>query len=85
MLVEGGRLRVKNTTTQRFLEAVAQTPGLSLFEINPEIAAIAARWPPSFPGDPADRIIAATAHANDAPLVTKDRNLQESPLVRTIW
>jgi len=60
-----------------------QTPGL--LDITPEIAVLAAQLPPAFPGDPADRIIAATARSHDFPLVTKDQGLLDSPLLRTIW
>lgn len=60
----------------------------SLFEIKPvnaEIAMTAARLPDSFPGDPADRLIAATAMVEGIPLVTADRNIRRSRLVKTIW
>lgn len=40
--------------------------------------------PPSFHGDPADRIIAATARAYDLPLATRDRAIRESGAVR-LW
>ena len=38
-----------------------------------------------FHGDPADRIITATALEHRAPLVTKDRRISEFSLVQTIW
>jgi len=56
--------------------------------ISPAIAATAAALPPSFPSDPADRLIYATAIENGWPLVTKDSQLRRhraSPAVRTIW
>ena len=84
-LIESGRIRVKGTTTRGFLDAFVQTPSLMVLEITAEIAVLATQFPPAFPRDPADRIIAATARAHDAPLVTKDQKLQDSPLVRTIW
>jgi PIN domain nuclease of toxin-antitoxin system len=43
--------------------------------ITPAIAHAAATLPSSFPGDPADRIIYATAVEHGWPLVTKDRRL----------
>ena len=85
MLIEGGRLRVRSTTTKGFLDAFVQTPSLAVLEITVEIAVLAAQFPPDFPGDPADRIIAATARAHDLPIVTKDQNMQESRFLRTIW
>jgi len=84
-LIETGKLRPKGTTTRGFLDALIQTPSLIVMEISAEIAVLATQFPPSFPGDPADRIIAATARAHDVPIVTKDRSMQESPLLRTIW
>ena len=40
--------------------------------------------PASFHGDPADRIIVATARANGLPLATRDRNIRKSRVVR-LW
>ncbi len=36
-------------------------------------------------GDPADRMIVATAIAHDLAIVTKDRRIHEYPGVRAIW
>ncbi|HUF53534.1 MAG TPA: PIN domain-containing protein [Dehalococcoidia bacterium] len=44
--------------------------------ISPTIAATAASLPVSFPGDPMDRLIYATAIVNGWPLVTKDDRLR---------
>lgn len=53
----------------------------------PAIAAAAVELPATFPGDPADRLIYATAQQHGWPLVTKDqrlrRNKQPRPL--TLW
>ena len=51
------------------------------------IAATAAALPPSFPGDPADRLIYATALETGLRLVTKDRRLRQhrGPRPITIW
>jgi len=42
------------------------------------------RLPPDFHGDPADRIIVATARTLRLPLATKDRRIRESNLIQ-IW
>ncbi len=42
------------------------------------------KLPGSFHGDPADRIIVATARARDFPLATKDREIRRSKTVR-LW
>jgi len=84
LLIDAGRVVVRGST-ETFLKLILQRPGLSVLDLSPEIAALAFQFPPDFPNDPADRIIAATARAHGLPLLTKDRRLQESPLLRTIW
>lgn len=59
-----------------------------LFAVQPitvPIALAASRFPNTFPGDPADRIIAATALAANSPLVTADQYIRSSGEVTTIW
>jgi len=46
-------------------------------QVSPAIAATAVGLPSSFPGDPADRLIYATAVENGWPLITKDRRLRD--------
>ena len=41
--------------------------------------------PATYPKDPADRIIGATALVEGLPLVTADREIRRSKIVRTIW
>ena len=55
--------------------------------ISPAIAATAVELPEAFPGDPADRMIYATAIERGWPLVTKDRRLRNHrhPRPLTIW
>jgi PIN domain nuclease of toxin-antitoxin system len=40
--------------------------------------------PAGFHGDPADRIIVATARANNLPLATRDSNIRRSRAVK-LW
>jgi PIN domain nuclease of toxin-antitoxin system len=49
------------------------------------IALVAAQLPASFPPDPFDRIIAATAIVEGLPLVTADQHIRRSRAVRTLW
>ena len=48
---------------------------VKLIPISPEIALAAYQWPEDFHGDPADRLIAATARAHRLTLVTSDEKL----------
>lgn len=57
---------------------------VKLLPISPSIALSAYRWPDDFHGDPADRIIAATAHAHHLILVTSDRKLLDRDDVPTL-
>jgi PIN domain nuclease of toxin-antitoxin system len=41
--------------------------------------------PATYPSDPADRIIAATALVEGIPLITADRDIQRSKAIRTVW
>lgn len=41
--------------------------------------------PASYPRDPADRIIGATALVEGLPLITADRNIRRSRAIRAIW
>jgi PIN domain nuclease of toxin-antitoxin system len=50
-----------------------------------QIAIAAAQLPAPFPTDPFDRIIAATAIVERAPLLTADQRVRRSRAVRTLW
>ena len=64
------------------LSANVRTIGTS-----PAIAAAAVDLPATFPGDPADRLIYATAVEQGWPLVTKDKRLRthRHPRRITVW
>jgi PIN domain nuclease of toxin-antitoxin system len=53
--------------------------------ITADIALQALELPTSYPEDPADRIIGATAVVNGLTLVTADRAIRKSRAVPTIW
>ena len=74
---EVGRLEAKGRLELRmncveWIRAALATPGLSLIPLSPEIAIESSRLPGSFQGDPADRILMATARVTGAKLMTKD-------------
>jgi PIN domain nuclease of toxin-antitoxin system len=60
----------------------------SLFVVLPidsSISRICMELPSSYPTDPMDRIIGATALAHGIPLVTKNRLIRKSKAVPVIW
>lgn len=65
-----------------WLQALAAQ--LRTVPISPAIAHAATSLPSTFPGDPADRLIYATAVENDLQLVTKDRALRDHPHPRPV-
>ena len=71
-----GRVRLQTPCDQWVREALA-TPGLSLAPLTPEIALESSRLPGLFHGDPADRIIVATARSLGARLLTRDQKMIE--------
>lgn len=58
-----------------FLGSVTNIPGLSIKEISSEIAAESVLLMDDFHGDPADRIIVATARCFGATLLTRDQKI----------
>lgn len=52
--------------------------------VTPSIATTAVNLPSSFPGDPADRLIYATATEQGWPLITKDDRLRAHPHPRPV-
>jgi PIN domain nuclease of toxin-antitoxin system len=62
-------------TPQRWFERLLEAPGLRLSEITPNVLIASSFLPGKLPGDPSDRIIAATAREYGYKLVTRDRPL----------
>jgi len=74
MLEAKGRISLKYDCIEWVNHALAG-PGISLLPLTPEIAIKSSRLPGIFHGDPADRIIVASAMGINASLVTKDRKI----------
>ena len=74
MLVAKGRL-VLARDVQNWIDDVLALPGLRLAPLLPTLAVASSRLPGDMHGDPADRIIVATARHLGAVLVTADRAL----------
>ena len=81
-LAENGRIQVTGSVESFVRETASR---VVVEPITPEIAAFAVQLPSSFPKDPADRLIAATAMVEGAPLVTADERIRQSKAVKTIW
>jgi PIN domain nuclease of toxin-antitoxin system len=64
-------------TPQRWFERLLEAPGLRLTEMTPNVLIASSFLPGKLPGDPGDRIIAATAREYGYTLVTRDRPLLE--------
>lgn len=79
-----GRLRLIPDTRLWIRRALAQS-GLVSTPVTPEIGMVAGSLPGPFPGDPADRIIYATAVARDVRLVTGDRRIARHDPGRVVW
>ncbi|MGB7412608.1 MAG: type II toxin-antitoxin system VapC family toxin [Thermosynechococcaceae cyanobacterium] len=76
MLESKGRLRLSKGCLDWVRDALA-VPGLRLLPLTPEIAIESSRLPGQIHGDPADRILAATARLLNATLITQDLKLLE--------
>jgi PIN domain nuclease of toxin-antitoxin system len=84
LLYERGRLRASGTI-ESSIRAILEKSRVQILELTPEIAALTTTFPESYPKDPGDRLIGATARAHGITLVTQDERVRSSPLVRTIW
>lgn len=76
MLEAKGRLRFSLEVGEWVRRALA-APGLRLADLSPEIAVESSRLPGEVHGDPADRILMATARRLGAALVTRDGRILE--------
>ncbi|MBI2377938.1 MAG: type II toxin-antitoxin system VapC family toxin [Deltaproteobacteria bacterium] len=82
-LVEQGRVRL-DVEVEDWLADALSLDGVELLPLTPAIAARSTRLG-SFHGDPADRLIVATALLHDAILVTADGAIEDCGLVETVW
>ena len=74
MLEKRGRV-VLPSSIRPWVEEALSKPGISLAPLTPEIALESVHLPGDLHGDPADRMIVATARLLRATLLTKDRRL----------
>lgn len=70
---------------ERWLDDLRALPELRFEPLSAEIASLAGNFADTVPGDPADRIIAATALSLGADLVSADRRLRAMPKLAVVW
>jgi PIN domain nuclease of toxin-antitoxin system len=81
-LVARGRIHL-NISLEAFLQEVESR--FVVLPISGRACARTAGLPETYPKDPADRIIGATALVEGLALLTADRKIRRSKAVRTIW
>jgi len=81
-LASHGRLQIHGTVDV-FVGKISSRA--SILPITVRVAVLANQFGASYPSDPADRLIGATALSEGIPLVTKDRGIRKSQEFRTIW
>jgi PIN domain nuclease of toxin-antitoxin system len=79
-----GRIAFKIPVSE-WLNSLRVLPELTIQPVTDEIAERAGALGEVFPGDPGDRLIAATALVLDVPLITADTKLRDLPNLTTIW
>lgn len=77
-----GRIELGAPPREWFEKVIAQS-GILVLPLTPRIAADAYSLPGVFHGDPADRMIVATARSRDCLLLTEDEKILKYPHVRT--
>ena len=81
--VAKGRITLDRGTLE-WLQQALSAPRLELLPLTPAVA-VKATMLGRFHGDPADRLIVATAILESAVLVTKDQRIRKHEAVSTIW
>jgi PIN domain nuclease of toxin-antitoxin system len=74
LLARKGRFR-SSLSPQRWFDQLLGLPGVELCELSPEVLIASSFLPGTFHGDPADRILAATAREHRYRVMTRDQAL----------
>ena len=74
MLVSKNKMTL-NTSCQAWVDKSLSLPGVSLIPLTPEIAIESCYLPGNFYGDPADRMIVASARIENLSLITRDKKI----------
>lgn len=75
MLASKGRIAL-NQSVQSWVRAALAPGWIDVVPLSPDIAIECTQLPGTITGDPADRMIAATARTLDLPLATRDKRLR---------
>ena len=75
-----GRIRLTGAV-DALLEDIERHPAVDVLPLTARVALDSQRLGPSFPRDPADRIIAATARCHGLRLMTADERIRDSGVV----
>jgi PIN domain nuclease of toxin-antitoxin system len=84
MLVSKSRIGL-SMDVEVWINLALQRPQVRLIPLTPQIAVLSTRLPGEFHGDPADRLIVATSLTAQAPLISKDRKIQDWGYLQVIW
>lgn len=68
-----------------WLRAAASSPHIAVLPLTVDVAIESEQLGASFPPDPADCLIAATARVHDLTLITSDKRIRGSGAVPTLW
>jgi PIN domain nuclease of toxin-antitoxin system len=68
-----------------WLRRAASSSRLQVLPLTVDVAIESEHLGASFPADPADRLITATARVHDLTLITSDRPIRKSGAARTLW
>ena len=79
------RKLVLDRSLDDWLDLATDHEGLQVAELTRSVLVESCRLPGPLAGDPADQIIAATARARGAALVTKDARLRDYEHLHTVW
>ena len=83
MLVGKGKISLPYSIKQFFSDLI-RLRGYKVLHITPEISDLIAQYANEINGDPADRVITATALANKATLLTADLDLRGLSFLKTV-
>jgi PIN domain nuclease of toxin-antitoxin system len=72
-----------NAPVEKFIAAIQAR--LAMVPLTAKVAVCAAQLPDPFHGDPMDRIITATAIAEDCVLITADDRIRQTNACRALW